>query len=124
MAGWRRSDAISVVLPLPRKPVTRTTGSLSAKVREQTGVEGIEPPAGEPLRLEPNGAEIRHHDGSPFAIAQDVDSPSPVVEPQTEVGEHPIRELHPKDACPPTAVVLGPVLVEQRSTKGAHTVAL
>ena len=43
MSGWASSLEISVVLPLPRKPVTRETGVLG-KARQQLGGEGVERP--------------------------------------------------------------------------------
>ena len=126
MPGWPRRLAISVVLPLPRKPVTSATGSLpsAAKGVHEAGVERVEGSAGEALRLDPQHAKVVD-DGRPaLAVPQDVDSASPVVEPQTEVIEHPVRELHPEDARPAAAVLLGPVLFEKRIAESAHVVAL
>src|SRR2546421_421897 len=112
MAGWPSRLAISVVLPLPRKPVTSATGSLpsAAKCVHETGVERVKGSAGEALRLHPQHAEVVDDGRAALAVAQDVDSPSPVVEPQTEVIEHAVRELHPEDPRPAPAVLLGPVL--------------
>src|SRR5712691_11161160 len=126
MAGWRSTLAISVVLPLPRKPVTRATGSLpsAAKGPHETGVERVEAPAGEPLRLHPEHAQVVD-DGRPaFAVVQNVDSASPVVEPQTEMIEHSVRELHAEDTRPAPALLLGPVLIEEHAAESAHVIAL
>src|SRR5712691_10089260 len=126
MAGWRSRLAISVVLPLPRKPVTSATGSLPsvAKGVHETGVEWVEAPAGEPLRLHPQHAEVVD-DGRPaVAVVEDVDSSSPVVEPQTEVIEHPVREPHTEDTRPAPALLLGPVLIEEHAAESAHVIAL
>jgi hypothetical protein len=90
----------------------------------ETGVEWVEGPAGEPLRLHPQYAEVVD-DGRPaLAVVEDVDSASPVVEPQTEVLEHPVRELYTEDTRPAPALLLGPVLIEEHAAEGAHVIAL
>src|SRR2546421_1990747 len=126
IAGWPSRLAISVVLPLPRKPVTSATGSLpsAAKGVHETWVERVERAAGEALCLHPEHAQVVD-DGRPaLAVVQDVDSAAPVVEPQAEVIEHPVRELHPEDPRPAPAVLLGPVLIEEYAAESAHVVAL
>src|SRR5207245_7114514 len=117
---------ISVVLPLPRKPVTRSTGSLPSTDKRvyQPGVERVEPPSRKVFRLGPERADVVDDDGPPLAVSEDVDSASPVVEPQTDVAEHPVHEFHPKDTRPAAAVLLGPVLVQQHSAESAHPLAL
>src|SRR6059058_74060 len=105
---WRRRREISVVLPLPRKPVTRSTGSLQSadKRVHQRGVERVEPPPRQAFRLGPERADVVDDDGPPLAISQDVDSTSPVVEPQTDMADYPVDELHPEDTRPAAAVLL------------------
>src|SRR5438067_1454933 len=123
MSGWRSRREINVVLPLPRKPVTRSTGSLpsAAKRPHQPGVEWVERPPREARRLGPERPEVLDDDGAALAIPKDVDSTSPVVEPQPEMAEHLVHQLHPKDTRPAAAVLLGPVLARQHVTEGAHS---
>src|SRR5581483_6302742 len=121
-AGCSSSREISVVLPLPRKPVTTTTGSFDAsgKRAHELGVERIERPACEPLGLHPQRPEVRD-DGRPaLQVAQQVDPAAPVVETQPELAEHPVHEPDAEDAGAPAAARLGPVLARERSTEGAH----
>src|SRR5262245_25270168 len=57
------SPLSSVVLPLPRNPVTRLTGSMASNIspaerRDQLGIEGIERFPGDPLRCRPQSAKM------------------------------------------------------------------
>src|SRR5258705_13818584 len=127
MAGWPSRLEISVVLPLPRTPVTSATGSLppsAGKRADQSGVERVERPAREALRLHPQHAEVVDDDRPALAVAQDVEPAAPVVEPETEVIEHLVRERHAKDPRPAPALLLSPVLIEEHSAESAHVVAL
>src|SRR2546421_12620119 len=123
MSGWRSRREINVVLPLPRKPVTRSTGSLpsAAKRPHQPGVEWVERPPREERRLGPERPEVLDDDGASLAIPQDVDSASPVVEPQTERAEHPVHQWHSKDTRPAAAALLGPVVARPPVTEAAHS---
>ena len=81
----------SVVLPLPRKPVTIVTGVFAvsapvyrhrdvqhrAKRRLQCGVEWVERAADELLGYGPQEAEVLDELGAAFAVAQHVLGPAP-----------------------------------------------
>ena len=84
----------------------------------------VEGSAGEALRLHPQHAQVVDDDRPALAIVQDVDSAPPVVEAQTKVIEHSVRELHPEDTRPAPAVLLGPVLIEKHTAESAHIKAL
>src|SRR3989442_13634937 len=90
MAGWPSSPPISVVFPLPRKPVTSTTGSLPSegKCGHQLRVERVELPTGETLCLDPHLTEIGDDGGTALAVPQPERPPAPIVEPQTEMVEN------------------------------------
>ena len=98
--------------------------AVSASARTSAGSSGSSCAPGETLGLDPEDAEVGDDDRTALAVAQDVDSSSPVVEAQTEVIEHPVRELHPEDARPAAAVLLGPVLLQQDPAESTHVVAL
>ena len=52
-SGPREQREMSVVLPLPRKPVTRTTGVFTVERRHECRIERVERPPGEALGLDP-----------------------------------------------------------------------
>src|SRR5919108_4945137 len=97
-SGCRSRREISVVLPLPRKPVTRTTGSLSAERTDDPGVERVERAAGQPLGLQPQRAEVLDHGRPALAVPQDVHATAPVVQPEPEAREDAVDERDPEDA--------------------------
>ena len=111
---------MSVVLPLPRKPVTRTTGVFTAKLREESGVERVEGPAEQPLGFTPDGAEVLDDGRGALAVAKDIDRARPVVQGEPEMAEHPVEERCAKDPSPPPALLLGPVLVQDDTAKRTH----
>ncbi len=82
IAGCSSNLEISVVLPLPRKPVTRATGSLASGANgvDERWVERVEPAPGEALGLDPQCAEVGDDGSAALAVAEDVDSASPVVQ--------------------------------------------
>src|SRR4051812_39633898 len=114
MAGCASRAEISVVLPLPRKPVTRTTGSRSA-IAAQGGDEGrverVERAAGEPFGLGPQGREVVDDLGAALAVVQDVRRPAPVAKRHAEAGQDAPDDPRPQDAPAPRAALgVGPVL--------------
>ena len=105
--------------------MTSTTGSLpSAKCVHQAGSSGSSCRPARRSASTQSDAEVGDDGRAALAVAQDVDSSSPVVEAQTEVIEHPIGELHPEDARPAAAVLLGPVLLQKEPAESTHVVAL
>src|ERR687883_447269 len=87
IAGWASSAAISVVLPLPRKPVTRTTGRRSAiavQRGEERRVERVERAAGEALGLAPERRQVVDDLGAPLAVVQDVRGSAPIAQRHPE----------------------------------------
>src|SRR5438067_8840207 len=120
MSGWRSRCEISVVLPLPRKPVTTVSGVLSAKRPDQLGIERVERPAGEPLGLLPEHPQVGDDRSASLCVAEHVRPAAPVVEPQPEVLEHAVQQHDAEDAAPPAALLLGPVVAEQDAAERAH----
>ena len=102
-----------VVLPLPRNPVTIVTGrlvSLPSMIlsvmcgerapRTPRRVQGIRGPARELRRGGPEGTEILDELGSPFAVAQHVLAPAPVVDAEAVVAHDLVGQDHPVSAVP------------------------
>src|SRR3712207_5101546 len=109
----------SVVFPLPRKPVTTVTGRLvplSSMVLPvvrrgqrllQGGIQGIRRPARQLRDRRPERAEILDEFHASCAIAEHVFAPAPVLDPETVVAQHLVRQGRPMDAVPaPVALVL------------------
>src|SRR5262245_21264231 len=119
MSGWLSRREMSVVLPLPRKPVTRETGVL-AKSRQKPVVEGIQRPTRELLRLAPDGAQVLDDRRPSRRLTEDVDTAGPLVEPQAVVGEHAVQQAEPERPSPPVTALLGPAFVEEDSAEAAH----
>src|SRR3954447_1543135 len=125
MSGWASSAEIRVVLPLPRKPVTRTTGTRSAIVAErgqERRVERVERTAGEALGLAPQRRQVVDDLGAALAVVEHVGGAAPVAERHAEAGEHAAHHARPQraGAARPGGVGVGPVLGEQGSTQRAH----
>src|SRR5919205_2918791 len=110
-----------VVLPLPRKPVTIVTGRLallSSIARRgqrllQKGIERIQRPARQLRSGGPEGAEILDELRAPGAIAQHVLAPAPVLDPETIVAQHLVRQ-----GCPMVAIAAPITLVLDRVRAG------
>src|SRR5207249_3322037 len=104
MSGCASSLEISVVFPLPRKPVTSATGVSSAKRPNELGVERIERPAGQARRLDPERAEIADHGAAALAVSEHVDAAAPVAEVQPVEREHAVHQPEPKRPPAPAAL--------------------
>src|ERR671919_1056176 len=93
-SGWRRRLARSVVLPLPRNPVSTVTGSLlaMAEAGDEAGIERIEAPSRQALGLSPEGSEVGDDGRAALAVAEDVDAAAPVSELEPEVGQDAVQE--------------------------------
>src|SRR5919202_6085666 len=105
MSGWESSAEISVVLPLPRKPVTRTTGRRSAIAEggDERRVERVERAAGEALGLAPERRQVVDDLGAPLAVVQHVRGPAPVAQRHAEAREHAADHPRPQRTGTPRA---------------------
>src|SRR3954452_12162717 len=112
MSGWASKRESSVVLPLPRKPVRRTTDVFSGEGADKAWVEGVERRAVQPLRLDPQRTEVRDDGRAAFAVTQDVGPAAPVVEMEAEVIEDAVQQGDPQRAAATAAFTLGPVLLQ------------
>src|SRR5262245_21830681 len=119
MSGWPSRREMSVVLPLPRKPVTRDTGVL-ANGRQELVVERIERRSRELLRLAPDRAEVLDDRRPSRPVAEDIDPAGPLVEPQAVVGEHAVQQAEPERPSPPVTALLRPAFVEEDTAEAAH----
>src|ERR687886_1657502 len=98
IAGWASSAEIRVVLPLPRKPVTRTTGSrssIAAQRGDERRVERVERAAGEALGLAPERRQVVDDLGAALGVVQHVRGPAPVAEGHAEAREHAADDSSP-----------------------------
>jgi peptidoglycan/xylan/chitin deacetylase (PgdA/CDA1 family) len=102
--------------------VTTVTGSLlvTRQSGDESGIEGIELPASQPLGLPPERSQIVDDGRAALPVAKDVEPPTPTGELEPEVAEHPVQEANAQDPAPPTAVLLGPVLAQEGSAEGTH----
>src|SRR5215211_698741 len=129
--GAESALARRVVLPLPRKPVTTVTGRLvlpsmglpavrrgerrlSAQHLLQGRVQGIEGPARELRRGGPEGAEVLDDLRTPFAVAEHVLAPAPVIDAEAVVAQHLVGEDDPVGA------VTAPVPLERDRVEAGH----
>src|SRR5919202_3543978 len=91
IAGCASSAEITVVLPLPRKPVTRTTGrrsAIAAQRGDERRVERVERPAGEALGLAPERGQVVDDLGAALAVVHHVGGSAPVAQRHAEAREH------------------------------------
>src|SRR5215213_5972751 len=114
MEGSERTRPSSVVLPLPRKPVTIVTGRVlrppatdlpalrsderrlfAQRLPYQGGLQGIQGPAHEPLRSGPERTEVLDELRPSLAVAQEVLAPAPVVELEAVVAQDLVRQGNP-----------------------------
>src|SRR5215218_4292450 len=108
----------SVVLPLPRKPVTTVTGRLVLLLSTslpvvrrgqrlpQTGIQGIQRPARQPRRRGPEGAKMLDELRAPFAIAEHVLAPAPIFHAKAVVAQHLVRQDGPVGAVAPPVTLI------------------
>src|SRR5215211_7159234 len=109
----------SVVLPLPRKPVTTVTGRLvllpstslpvvhRGQRLPQGGIQGVQRSACQLRRPGPEGAKMLDELRAPFAIAEHVFAPAPILDPQTVMAQYLVRQDHPVSAvAAPVALVV------------------
>src|SRR6478672_3637292 len=105
IAGCASSAEISVVLPLRRKPVTRTTPRRSAIRAPQRGaerrVERVERASGEALGLGPERRQVVDGLGAPLAVVEDVPGAAPVAQRHAEPGQD--APHHPRAHYAPAA---------------------
>ena len=87
---------------------------------DERGVEWVERPTGESLRLGPERAEVVHHRGATLAVAENVDASRPVVEVQAEVIEDAVHERDPEHPPAAAAFSLGPVVTREDTAKRTH----
>ena len=120
MSGWPSSLEMSVVLPLPRKPVTRVDGRLRQGSAQEVGIERVERPSRELLGLAPDRAQVLDHGGPARPVAEDVHAARPLVEPEAEVGRARGSGAAAGGPSPPVTRLLGPALVEQDAAEAAH----
>ena len=128
MPGWPSRREISVVLPLPRKPVTSATGSLAVSCQALRRGRGRAGRAARPASRSASAqsdAEVVD-DGRPaLAVAQDVDASAPVVERAARSARAPgSASATRKTRARAPAILLGPVLVQEHTAESAHVVAL
>src|SRR5215216_767599 len=112
----------SVVLPLPRKPVTTVTGRLvllpstslpvvrHGQRLPQGGIQGVQRLARQLRRGGPEGAKMLDELRAPFAIAEHVFAPAPILHAEAVVAQHLVRQDRPVAAvAAPVALVVARV---------------
>src|SRR5918997_4648457 len=123
--GSVRTLPSSVVLPLPRKPVTTVTGrvarppatglpapsrggrALVCQRLPQGRVERVERPAREPFCGGPERAEVLDELRAPLAVAQHVLAAVPVLELQAVVAQDPVGKYDPVGPLAPPVTLKG-----------------
>ena len=120
ISGWASSRESSVVLPLPRKPVSRMTRRLHDSAATSSGSSGSSGRPASRSASTQTAPRLSTTARPPLAVAQHPDPAAPVVEPEPVDGEHAVEQAPAEDPAAAAALLLGPVVVQKDAAEDAH----